>query len=243
MRIAYITAGAASMYCGSCLHDNTLASALLAKGHEVLLVPVYTPIRTDEADVSVRRVFFGGISVYLQEKLALFRRTPWFLDRVWDAPRLLKWVSRFAVDTQAEDLGPLLVSMLRGEEGHQRKELDKLLWWLQREARPAVVNLSNCLLAGMAREIRRRLGVPVIATLSGEDLFLESLVEPYRSQALGVLKERVEEIDAFIAFNEYFAGFMSQYLHIPREKIHVVPLGLNLTGHDATPPAKEGFTI
>ena len=71
MRIAYITAGAAGMYCGSCLHDNTLAAALLELGEDVVLVPTYTPLRTDEPDVSIDRVFFGGINVYLQEKVPL----------------------------------------------------------------------------------------------------------------------------------------------------------------------------
>src|SRR6187455_1461150 len=107
MRIAYITAGAAGMFCGSCLHDNTLVSALLALGHDALLIPTYTPIRTDEADVSQKRVFLGGINVYLQQKLALFRYTPWLFDRPLDASPLLRWVSRFAVKTQARDLGEL----------------------------------------------------------------------------------------------------------------------------------------
>src|SRR6266480_4613784 len=121
MRIAYITAGAAGMYCGSCLHDNTLVAALLAQGHDALLIPTYTPIRTDEKDVSEKRVFFGGINVYLQQKVSLFRHTPWALDRLFDIPGLLRWVSRFAVKTQAEDLGELAVSMLKGEQGYQRK--------------------------------------------------------------------------------------------------------------------------
>src|SRR6478735_7852720 len=111
MRIAYITAGAAGMFCGSCMHDNTLVSALAAAGHDALLIPTYTPIRTDEADVSQKRVFFGGINVFLQQKLSLFRHTPWFLDRLLDAPGLLRWVSRFAVKTQASKLGDLTVSM------------------------------------------------------------------------------------------------------------------------------------
>ena len=65
MKIAYITAGAAGMYCGSCLHDNTLAAALMAKGHEVALIPTYTPTRTDEEDVSIDRVFYGAVNVFL----------------------------------------------------------------------------------------------------------------------------------------------------------------------------------
>src|SRR5207244_8669724 len=115
MRIAYITAGAAGMFCGSCLHDNTLVASLIAQGHDALLIPTYTPIRTDEEDVSQHRVFFGGINVYLQQKLALFRHTPWFLDRLLDGRGLLNWVSRFAVRTRAEELGGLTVSMLQGE--------------------------------------------------------------------------------------------------------------------------------
>ena len=39
MKIAYIGAGAAGMYCGTCLHDNTLAAALKDLGHEVTLIP------------------------------------------------------------------------------------------------------------------------------------------------------------------------------------------------------------
>src|SRR6185436_11285152 len=126
MRIAYITAGAGGMFCGSCLHDNTLVAALRELGHDALLIPTYTPIRTDEPDVSQSRVFFGGINVYLQQKVALFRHTPWLLDRLLDAPRLLRWVSRFAMKTSAHDLGDLTISILKGEHGYQRKEVAKL---------------------------------------------------------------------------------------------------------------------
>ena len=76
------------MYCGSCLRDNALAAELIARGHDVTLLPVYTPTLTDEPNVSAGRpVFFGGISVYLQQHFAFFRHTPWLLDRLWDSPR------------------------------------------------------------------------------------------------------------------------------------------------------------
>src|SRR5918996_735286 len=61
------------MYCGSCLRDNALAAALLARGHDVLLTPVYTPTRTDERNVSQSQVFFGGISVFLEQQVPLKR--------------------------------------------------------------------------------------------------------------------------------------------------------------------------
>src|SRR6201994_3412261 len=129
MRIAYITAGAAGMFCGSCMRDNTLVAALGRQGHEALLIPTYTPIRTDEEDVSQPRLFFGGINVYLQQKLSLFRHTPRFLDRWLDAPSLLRWVSRFAVNIEAEKLGALTLAMLEGSHGPVRKEVARLTDW------------------------------------------------------------------------------------------------------------------
>jgi len=245
MRIAYITAGAAGMFCGSCMHDNTLVAALVAGGHDALLIPTYTPIRTDEADVSQKRVFFGGINVYLQEKFAVFRHTPWLLDRALDARRLLGWVSRFAVNTKYEDLGELTVSILQGEHGHQRKEVAKLVRWLKQEIKPEIVNLTNVLLSGMVHEVKRKLGVPVMGTLQGDDIFLDALPEPWRGRALALIREHCREMDGFIATSGYYAGYMSDYLAIPRQRIHVVYPGLNLRGHGGLRAAANGtpFTV
>jgi glycosyltransferase involved in cell wall biosynthesis len=230
------------MYCGSCLHGNTLAAALRSAGEDVVLVPLYTPLRTDEEDVSISRVAFGGINVYLQQHWAVFRHTPWLLDRVWDNPALLRWMAQCSPRTRPENLGELTVSMLRGEEGRQCKELEKLVCWLEREIRPELVHLGNVLLAGLARQLRRRLGVPVLCTLSGEDIFLEKLPEPHYAAARAALRERAAELDALVALNRYYADFMAEYLAAPRERIHVIPPGLNLAGH-ATPsqaPAAAG---
>jgi glycosyltransferase involved in cell wall biosynthesis len=231
MRIAYVAAGAAGMYCGSCLHDNTLAAALLRLGEDVVLVPTYTPIRTDEADVSVRRVFFGGINVYLQQRWAIFRRTPWWLDRMLDHPALLEYLSKRAASIDPGELGDMTVSMLRGEAGNQRKELEKLVHWLVTDVRPDVVHLSNSMLLGMARMCKRQFGPPVICQLSGEDLFLEKLPPPYYEQARALLRERAADADAFVAINRYYADFMADYLAVDRAKVHVVPHGLDLAGH------------
>ena len=241
MRIAYITAGAAGMFCGSCLHDNTLVAALRELGHDALLIPTYTPIRTDEEDVSQGRVFFGGINVYLQQKFSLFRHTPWFLDRLLDAPRLLNWVSRFAVRTEAQVLGELTVSMLRGEHGHQRKEVEKLVAWLADEIKPDIVQLSNVLLSGLVPRLRQRLRVPVLAALQGDDIFLESLPAPYRERCLELTRDHCREFDGFVATSRYYADFMSGYLDIPRERIAVIYPGLNLHGFRTAAMAPSGM--
>jgi len=243
MRITYITAGAAGMYCGSCMRDNTLVAALTQLGHDALLVPTYTPIRTDEPDVSQQRVFFGGINVYLQQKSRFFRWTPWFLDRLLDAPRLLRWVSRFAVKTDAHQLGDLTVSMLEGEHGKQRKEVAKLVRWLATEVRPEVINLTNALLSGMVHELKRQLGVPVLCSLQGDDIYLESLPESARARSLELIREHCREIDGFIATSAYYADFMSGYFAVPRQRIEVVHPGLNLSGHGGERPRRDDRTF
>lgn len=243
MKIVYLAAGAAGMYCGSCLHDNTLAAALTALGEDVLLVPTYTPLRTDEENVSDSHLFFGGINVYLQQRSALFRHTPWFLDALLDHPTVINWVTKGGPSVEPDRLGDLTVSMLAGEDGRQRKEIRKLVHWLHREARPDVVHLSNAMLMGMAREIRK-LGVPVVCSLSGEDIFLEKLVEPFYSQARAELRQRAGDIDRFVALNNYYADFMAGYLDVPRSRIDVIPHGLKLAGHGTRQvPAGELPTI
>lgn len=231
MKIAYIASGAGNMYCGSCLHDNALAAAMIRAGHKVALIPTYTPIRTDEEDVSLPQVFYGGVNVYLQQQTALFRHTPRIMDRLLDHPSLMKVVSRFATSTDAKDLGPLTLSVLKGEDGRQRKELMRLVTWLRDEYKPELVHLTNSMLAGMAKSIRAELNVPVLCSLQGEDIFLEDLPEPYKTAALDELKQRSGDIDGFISPSAYYADFMSAYLSLPREKIHVVRLGLNLKDH------------
>ena len=239
MRIYAITSGAAQMYCGSCIRDNALAAELRAQGHQVLLIPTYTPTLTDEPNVSEPHVYFGGVSVYLEQHYALFRRTPRLLDRLWDSAALLRLLARFSIRTSPEALGELTVSMLRGEDGFQRKEFQKLIEALRELPKPDVVSLPHSLLIAAAAPIRRALGVPVCCTLQGEDLFLEGLREPYRTESLELIREQVGTVDAFLSVSDYYAEFMRGYLRIPREKIHVVPLGINLAGYDVAPHDPE----
>jgi glycosyltransferase involved in cell wall biosynthesis len=231
VKILQITAGAAGMYCGSCTRDNSLARALLAAGHDVTLMPVYTPTRPDEPNVSRDRILFGGISVYLQQHVPLFRATPRFLDRLWDSPGVIRAFASRAISTDARLLGELTISMLRGERGVLRKEFDKLLDWTRAEQPPDVIDLPNSLLIAMAAPLKRAFNRPVCCTLQGEELFIDSLVAPYREQALQLIRQQVDIVDRFIAVSEYAARFMSGYLAIPSERISVVPLGINLAGY------------
>jgi glycosyltransferase involved in cell wall biosynthesis len=231
MKILAFTAGAGPMYCGSCIRDNALTAEIKSQGHDITLLPIYTPTLTDEPNVSEHKVFCGGISVYLEQHSALFRKTPGLLDLLWDSPWALKLASRRSIAVDPHLLGELTVSMLRGEEGFQRKEIGKLTSWLRSQAPPDIVTLPNSLLIGLARPIREAVGRPLCCTLQGEDLYLSQLQEPYRTRSLELIRANIGHVDAFAAVSDYYAEFMCAYLGIPRHKMHVVPLGINLQGH------------
>jgi glycosyltransferase involved in cell wall biosynthesis len=232
MKILYLTGGAGQMYCGSCLRDNALATELIARGHDVTLLPVYTPTLTDEPNVSGDKVFFGGISVYLEQYVPFFRKSPQWLDRLWDSTPMLNLASRRSISTSPKMLGELTVSMLKGEVGFQQKEITKLIDWFSHEAAPDIVSLPYTLLIGLAKPIKKALKRPIVCTLQGEDLFLEGLHEPYRTEAKDLIRANVADVDGFISVSDYYAEFMPGYLGIPREKIHTVPLGINLQGYE-----------
>jgi glycosyltransferase involved in cell wall biosynthesis len=138
------------------------------------------------------------------------------------------------------------VSMLKGEAGHQRKEVEKMRRWLAHEPRFDVVSLPFTLLLGLARPLRDALRAPVVCTLQGEDLFLEQLPQRWKTEAIDLIRRAVTDVDVFMSVSESYADFMAGYLGIPREKIVVVPIGITLEGHHpktarTMPPFTVGY--
>jgi glycosyltransferase involved in cell wall biosynthesis len=229
------------MYCGGCLRDNALVTELRRAGHDVTMVPLYLPLTLDESNQSAGTpIFFGGINVYLDQKSALFRRCPRWLHRLLAAPGLLKWAGGRAAKTRPDDLGDLTLSMLRGEEGKQARELDELIAWLKTQDRPDAVLLSNSLLAGMLRRLRDELKCPVVCMLQGEDWFLDSLPESHRAACWTEVAARVGEADGIVAPSRYFADLMARRLRLDPNAINVVYNGINLDGFPSAQNARPG---
>lgn len=244
MKIIQVTPGSGdAFYCENCLRDYGLVRALRAAGHDAMMVPLYLAPNTDglppERDES-SDVFFGAVNVYLQQKSRLFRRTPRWIDRLFDAPWLLRLAGRLAGSTDASELGDTTLSMLRGEDGRQVKELDRLVEHLAGEAPPDVVCLSNALLAGLARKLRRRLGAAVVCMLQDEDEFIDALPPDERDAAWDVLRERTGDVDAFVAASRYYADAMTERLRLAPARVHVVHNGVDAEA--LTPAPDRGET-
>ena len=244
MHIAIVTAGGAGMFCGSCMHDNTLARALMDAGADVSLLPTYTPIRVDEADNSTNPVHLGGINVYLKSQSRLWRMMPRLFQRWLDAPWVIKLATKVSVSNNAKKLGTLTLDMLAGEQGSQKDGVEELADYLV-SLKPDVVVFSNALLAGALRALRAKFDGPIFCLLQGDDVFLKDLPEPFRSKAIAAAGERAAEFDGYLVHSDYYRDFMSQYLSLAVEKFHRVPLGIDLTGHDGAPGPRNNpsFTV
>ena len=239
MRILQITPGAGGMYCGNCLRDNALVASLRKLGHDALFLPMYLPMRLDEEDQSAGApIFFSGINVYLAQKAPFFRKAPGWLRNVLASPGLLKLAGSKAAKTRAADVGDLTVSMLRGDEGNQARDLQEMIGWLRSQPPLDVICLSNALLVGMARKMKAELRAPIMCYLQGEDTFLDSLPEDSRKAAWDLLAQRAADVDLFVAPSRYFADVMSRRLSLSATKIEVIYNGVNLDGYSpaASPP-------
>lgn len=228
MKIVYIVPGTGgTFYCQNCMRDIELVRELRRQGHEVLMVPVYLPVLVDSDELSKGvPVFFGGINCYLQQKFALFRKTPRWLDKLFDTAWLLKGAAKKEGTTEAAGLGPMTLSMLQGPEGNQKKELDRMIAWLAEQERPDVVHLSNALLLGMAGAIKSRLNVPLLCSLQDEKPWLDAIDDPYNRLCWEAMGQRAGDIDAFVAVSRWYADEMMARVELPPDKVHVIHLGI-----------------
>ena len=98
------------MYCGNCFRDNALVTEFRRSGHDALMIPLYLPLTLDEANQSEGTpIFFGGLNVYLSQKFKLFRKTPRWFRKLFNAGFIMRSVGKMAGKTRGEDVGlPIL---------------------------------------------------------------------------------------------------------------------------------------
>ena len=246
MRIIQLTPGSGdNFYCENCLRDLALVRAFQKAGHDITMVPMYLPINTGPQPFpSQAPLFYGGVNVYLQQKLRLFRKTPRWMDRLFDSSFLLRGVGKLAGMTSAKDLGETTLSMLQGRDGKQLKELERLTQWLaEMDPKPDVIIVSNILLAGMAPSLKERLKIPVVCLLQDEEGFLDTLPEPYASQCWQLVRQHAGSFDALICVSDYYQREMQERLNMSAETMPVIPMGLDPAGFEPSPELPQVPTI
>jgi glycosyltransferase involved in cell wall biosynthesis len=221
-----------NFYCENCVRDNATVRALVQAKEDVVAVPMYLPQIVEKVDlISKSPVFYGGINSYLQQVSGFFRWTPRWVDRLFDSRWMLKMAAKRAGSVRASGLGELTLSVMKGADGKQVKELDRLLRWLDGVERPDLVHLSTPLLMGIGLAIRKRFGIPVVCTVHDEDVWIDAMEEPWRSRCWETMAEGGRDVAAFITLSRWYGEVMGERLKIDAAKMHVIPVGV-----DAGPP-------
>ncbi|MCW0482178.1 glycosyltransferase family 4 protein [Gaoshiqia sediminis] len=233
MKIAHIIPGSGgSFYCGNCLRDSKYMKALQDLGKQVVKVPMYLPLFEDAHDLNEVPVFYGAVDIYLKQRFPVFRHMPAFVDKMLNSKTVLNLAAQNAGSTRAKGLEEMTVSMLLGEDGLQKDELERLVDWLKNEAKPDVVHLSNALLLGLARRIKQKIGIPVVCSLQDEDVWVDVMSDLHRDEVWELMQERAREVDAFVAVSQFYADDMQKRLHLKKEQLFVNHIGVDAADYE-----------
>jgi glycosyltransferase involved in cell wall biosynthesis len=199
------------------------------------MLPLYLPLVTDGEPAGPELpIMAPGISLYLQQKIPLFRILPRWLYAFLDKPSWLRKAAKRVGMTSARDLGEMTLGSMDGIEGPQGREWGRVVQWALEEVKPDVVSLSNGLLIGMA-EAFHEAGVPVIVSLQGEDSFLDTLQEPWRSRCWEAMREKAKFVTKFVAVSHYYSKVMRERLHLPAGQVAPLANGLDLSDYQPGP--------
>jgi glycosyltransferase involved in cell wall biosynthesis len=137
----------------------------------------------------------------------------------------------------------MTISMLLGEQGQQKEELDRMVDWIVEHCNPDIIHLSNALLLGLAHELSERMHVPVICSLQDEDQWVDVMKPSTQEKVWKLMSERGEHVDAFVAVSDYYAAEMKKQMHIPEEKLHSVYIGVYPDDYEFMHPSQKGRNI
>jgi glycosyltransferase involved in cell wall biosynthesis len=230
MKIVYlITGSGGSFYCGNCYRDMIYLRAIRkVHGTKASAIPLY--LLPDEISTEPglgKNVFFGAISMYLREKVPFFRNMPAFIHRLVDSAPMLKIAARHAGTTRTEGLENMTLNMITGENAFPEKEMQRLINYLIQDGKPDIIHLSNALIIGLARQLKKKLDVKIVCSLLNEDDWINEMVEPYQSKAWKLIAQEAVNIDAFITPSNYYKSLFVSKTGISAENCYVVPMGID----------------
>ena len=225
--IQIIPGSGGSFYCGNCLRDSKYVDALRNLGHQVVKIPMYLPLFADEHDITDIPIFYGAISTYLKQVYPVFRKAPKWVDKLLNSKPMMKMAASMAGSTRAKGLEDMTISMLLGEQGEQKEELDKMVNWIADHCKPDVIHISNALLLGLAKRIKEKTGVPVVCSLQDEDVWVDAMQPQFQKRIWDLMHDRAEDVDALVAVSNYFAETMKKRMNVGDEKIHTFYLGVD----------------
>lgn len=244
MKIVQIIPGSGgSFYCGNCMRDSKYIAALRAQGLDIVVIPMYLPLFPQEENKEAVPVFYGAVSLYLKTVFPFLRKAPAWVDRMLNAPSMLKLAAKMANSTRSTGLEGMTLSMLKGEMGQQKQELDTLIQWLENHYQPDLIHLSNALLLGMAQPLKQALKVPVVCTLQDEDVWVDAMRTEFQELTWNLMREKAKDVDLFVSVSTYFSKRMQALLDLKPKQLTTLHLGVDPSDYTYVSPVKKGRSI
>lgn len=247
MKIVYlITGSGGSFYCGNCYRDMLYVRAIKkVPGIRASAIPLYLPPdRTTSSESGFdRNVFFGAISMFIREKVPFLKNMPAFLDKILDSRPLLRLAARMSGTTSTEGYEELTISMIEGDNAFRRAEVDRLVRYLVKDGKPDVIHLSNALILGIARQLKKRIDVKVVCSLLNEDDWIDDMDEPFRSRAWQMIAREAGYVDVFVTPSNYYRELFKNKTGLKGGNVHVVPLGFDPETGEINRPEREPSSI
>jgi glycosyltransferase involved in cell wall biosynthesis len=243
MKIVYlITGSGGSFYCANCYRDMICIRAIRkVEGITATAIPIYLPPDevTSEKEID-NNVFFGAISLYIREKVPFLKNMPDFLDKILDSRPMLRMAARRAGTTRTEGLEEMTLSMIMGDQAFPEKEIDRLVRYLTSSGKPDIIHLSNALVIGLARHLKKKLNVKIVCSLLNEDDWIDEMAEPYQSNAWKMIAREAGNVDVFVTPSLYYRDHFIAKTGINTANFHVVPLALDHISYNPL-PKKDNF--
>jgi len=226
MKIIFIIPGAGdSFYCGNCFRDNLQASALRKAGHDVIISPLYLPLK-NELVKKTSPLFFPATTYYVAQKFFQKISMPRWMKRFLSSDFMLRFASSLSGTTSAKGMEGMTMSMIEGDETAFLKEADHLTNWLKHE-KPDLIHISSTLLIGIAKAIKKQLDIPIVCSVLDEEVWIDSMKKEYAELAWNAIDANLQYVDTFITVSNYY----KEYVHskVPHLKdLRVIYPGVDL---------------
>ncbi len=241
MKIVFvITSSGDAYYCGNCFRDNLMAQAMKRAGHQVVIMPIYLPLRQKEFQADTP-LFFPATSYYVGQKFFKDKPIPAWLKKLLGAQPLLDIAMSMAGTTTSDGMEDMTLSMITGEGTTFDDMVREMIDWIVNKERPDVVYISSSMLVGIAKALKQEFEIQkierppkIVCVAQDEEVWIDGLREEDAAMAWRGIAENLKFADAVITTSLHYKRKMSTLLntnHLNATNdtgVHVVYPGLEL---------------
>lgn len=205
MKILFITPGSGDgYYCGNCFRDNLQAQALRKAGHDVVIMPLYLPLKHIGDLQGEAPLFFPATTYYVEQMLPSGIKMPGWLKRMLGSEKALEIAAALSGTTSAEGMEEMTLSMIVGEGTAFREHVAQLTDWVKDVFQPDVIQLSSSLLIGIAKELKKVVNTPIVCSLQDEEVWIDGLKAEFINKAWQGVMDNATCVDRFITTSNYY---------------------------------------